>query len=253
MAVVTVHTWRIRPGRLQEVLTNVSEARKIHERLGSRVRTWQTALGGEANSVVYVIEHESMSAYGAFTDKLMADNGWQSFLQRIMESDEPGAEHVSRLSGAGRGDPGRPSPFRREMDALLSSFSSGILRKNSNQGGRLRSLGGEVGEAHVMAVISVNIWRVRPGRLQEVLGYVGEARKIHERLGGRVRTWQPIIGGEPNTFSYVIEYEDIAAYGNFTNKVLADGEWQSFLQRLVGNTDPGAELVSSSLLQPLEQ
>jgi hypothetical protein len=95
MAVVTVHTWRIHPGRLQEVLRNVSEARKIHERLGGRVRMWQTALGGEANSVVYVIEHESMSAYGAFTDKLMADNGWQSFLQRIMESEAPGAEHVS--------------------------------------------------------------------------------------------------------------------------------------------------------------
>ena len=43
----------------------------------------------------YVIEHEGMSAYGTFTDKVMADNGWQSFLQRIMESDEPGAEHVS--------------------------------------------------------------------------------------------------------------------------------------------------------------
>ncbi len=104
-----------------------------------------------------------------------------------------------------------------------------------------------------MAVISVHIWRVKPGRLQEVLGYVAEARKIHERLGGRVRTWQPIIGGEPDTFSYVVQFEDIAAYGNFSSKLLADGEWQSFMQRVVGNADPSAELVSSSLLQPLEQ
>ena len=95
MAVATVHTWRIHPGRLQDVLGNVSEARKVHERLGGRVRVWEAAIGGEPGSLTYVIEHDSMTAYGTFTDKLLTDTGWQSFLQRILGGGDPGAELLS--------------------------------------------------------------------------------------------------------------------------------------------------------------
>lgn len=104
-----------------------------------------------------------------------------------------------------------------------------------------------------MPVISVHTYRIKPGRLQEILGNVGEARKIHERLGGRVRTWQPMVGGEPATFSYVVEYDDMAAYGNFANKLLSDTEWQSFVQRFATNTDPGVEPISNALLTDLER
>ncbi len=98
-----------------------------------------------------------------------------------------------------------------------------------------------------MAVINVTTWRIRPGRIQEFVTNASEARKIHERLGGRVRIWQAVAGGEPNTIGYGIEHDDLTSYGTFSDKLVADSEWQAFILRIQSQTDPGAELASSAL------
>ena len=36
------------------------------------------------------------------------------------------------------------------------------------------------------AIVQVNTWRVRAGRLQEFMATTASAKKIHERLGGKV-------------------------------------------------------------------
>jgi hypothetical protein len=104
-----------------------------------------------------------------------------------------------------------------------------------------------------VAVVNVTTWRIHPGRLQEFIANASEARRIHERLGGRVRVWQPIVGGEPSTIGYAIEHDDMNAYGAFSDKLVSDSEWQAFLARIMGNADPGAEMVNSGLYNELPQ
>ena len=78
-AVATVATWRPRDGKLQEFFAKVATAKKIHERLGGKVRVWQTAIGGQPMAVGYVIEHASWVEFGKFGEKMEKDTEWQSF------------------------------------------------------------------------------------------------------------------------------------------------------------------------------
>ncbi len=104
-----------------------------------------------------------------------------------------------------------------------------------------------------MAVVSVHTFRVKAGRLQEFLTLCAEARKIHERMGGRVRIWQPAFGGEAATIGYTIEHDDMTAYGTFTDKLQSESDWQALIQRMGTNTDPSVEPVSSALYQESPQ
>ena len=83
-AVAQLATWRPRDGHLQEFLANVATAKKIHERLGAKVRVWQTMFGGQAMSLGYVIEHAGWEAFGKFGAKLEADAEWQAFWSKAL-------------------------------------------------------------------------------------------------------------------------------------------------------------------------
>jgi hypothetical protein len=78
-AVAQVATWRPRDGHLHDFMANVATAKKIHERLGAKVRVWQTTFGGQAMTIGYVIEHGGWEAFGKFGAKLEADSEWQNF------------------------------------------------------------------------------------------------------------------------------------------------------------------------------
>jgi hypothetical protein len=78
-AIAQVATWRPREGHLQEFMANVATAKKIQERLGAKVRVWQSLFGGQSMSVGYVIEHSGWEAFGKFGAKLEADPEWQNF------------------------------------------------------------------------------------------------------------------------------------------------------------------------------
>ena len=64
-----------------------------------------------------------------------------------------------------------------------------------------------------MATALVTQWRVAPGRRAEFIQAAGEAKKIHEGLGGRVRMFGATAAGTASgTLSYVLEFDDVAAY-----------------------------------------
>ncbi len=83
-AISQVATWRPREGHVQEFMVNVFTAKKIHERLGAKVRVWQTAIGGQPMSVGYVIEHVGWEAFGKFGAKLEADAEWTNFWTKAL-------------------------------------------------------------------------------------------------------------------------------------------------------------------------
>ena len=98
-----------------------------------------------------------------------------------------------------------------------------------------------------MAVASVVTWKINPARAVDFVAKVGQAKKIHERLGGQVEVWQNQIGGEPMTAIYVVRHESMSAFAAFSDAMAADTEWQEFWLRTLAG-EPSATMVSSGLI-----
>ena len=99
-----------------------------------------------------------------------------------------------------------------------------------------------------MTVATITQWRPTQGRQQELLASVARAKQIHERLGARVRVWQSTMAG-PNAglLSYVMEFDDLAAYARTVEQLQTDGEWQTFVREVLQAADPVATMVSNGM------
>ncbi len=97
-----------------------------------------------------------------------------------------------------------------------------------------------------MAVRTVTIWSVQPGRIPEFIALAAQAKAIHTRLGGSVRLGQISIGGPATgNIVYSIEHADMTAFAKFTDKSAADAEWLKFFAS--AQATGVATLVSQSL------
>jgi hypothetical protein len=94
-------------------------------------------------------------------------------------------------------------------------------------------------------VLSVATWRPHDGKTQAFVAGCGVAKKIHERLGGRVRVLTTQFGGAPLTLVYGIEHDSWAAFGTFGEKLAADSDWLALMA--AAQADPLAELVSHNV------
>ena len=65
MAVASIATWRPRDGKLAEFMANVTTAKKIHERLGGKVRVWQSQFGPQTMTLGYVLFTLALATAGA--------------------------------------------------------------------------------------------------------------------------------------------------------------------------------------------
>jgi putative AlgH/UPF0301 family transcriptional regulator len=79
--VINTTQWKIHEGHLPDFLAAAEEYKKQHERLGAQVRMWVPLAGGQANTVLYVIEHADIAAYGAFMKKLTTDADYQKLVK----------------------------------------------------------------------------------------------------------------------------------------------------------------------------
>lgn len=61
----------------------------------------------------------------------------------------------------------------------------------------------------MVAVIQATVWAPHPGRAMEMVGQMAAAKKIHTRLGAKVRAWQVGAGGVDSLQAvYALQYED---------------------------------------------
>ncbi len=99
-----------------------------------------------------------------------------------------------------------------------------------------------------MPVLGTSTFRVRPGMTQGFLANVTTAKKILERLGGRVRVVNRMVGTDAPCTVVVVESVDWKAYGELQSKLQTDSEWQAFIAKaILNNRDPDADLIGTSL------
>ncbi len=92
-----------------------------------------------------------------------------------------------------------------------------------------------------MAAVSVITFRPFTGRVPELLVSLSEAKRIHERLGARIRVLQAGAGPRPGTITYILEFDDMVKLGEFAEKSNADQEYQAFIAKAGAN--PPFEIV----------
>ena len=104
-----------------------------------------------------------------------------------------------------------------------------------------------------MAVRSITIFQIKPGRRPEFLKNAAEAKKNLTRLGASFRIAETTIGG-PNSGSIIValEFKDIAAFATFTHKAAGDTKWQAFQAKVAFGPDPATTLVSRSLITDID-
>jgi hypothetical protein len=84
--------WRARAGRMEEFVGKVMESKAHVERLGSRSRELQSVVGAHPMSMLIVTGFADLDAYGAYTDSLSTDAGWQDFWAGAMK--DPSADLI---------------------------------------------------------------------------------------------------------------------------------------------------------------
>ncbi len=217
MTVATVTQWSVTPGKLQEFMPNVAQAKKIHQRHGGQVRVLQNSFGGEfTGRISYVIEHADLAAFASFSHKLQADAEWQKL-----------------WANANSGSPSG------------TMVGNSLLNELSANGG-----GGGQSNARPGAVFVVAVLRPTPGRMQESQASVTEASRMLTATGAKVRVWQATLAGaQAGTVLVTSELADISSLGTALQKLQSGSEWQQFQQRVgaAGHTT----LVSQSLFTEL--
>ncbi len=96
------------------------------------------------------------------------------------------------------------------------------------------------------AVMSVATWHPRAGKTKDFLATVAKGKRIHERLGGKVRLLSSTFGGSPASFSYVVEHPTWESFGAFGEKLEKDNEWVTLWTDAQAN--PTADLVSNNVV-----
>lgn len=96
MALLSIKTFQAYPGKVDETIQLVRDARREMLRVDSRrtVRIFQVAEGPEAGNVSIMIEYASMDEFREIRAKEQADLGWQAIGERANGPDRP-AETLS--------------------------------------------------------------------------------------------------------------------------------------------------------------
>jgi hypothetical protein len=96
-----------------------------------------------------------------------------------------------------------------------------------------------------LGVILATQWRARPGRLADFVANVMTSTPHIERMGGLPRTMQSVIGAHPMSMLLTTTFADLDAYGEYTDKLASDQQWQDFWAGAMA--DPSAELIRSGV------
>lgn len=200
MAVRQVVQWEPNPGRGNDMVGYMAEAKKIHEGLGWRVRAWQTiAAGISGPRVSYVLESDNMAAFLGSLEKGRTSEAWTGFVQRVLNSPTPSATQIS-------------SAITTEVPGLES--------------GPLTAAPGSM-------MASVFQWQIRPGKLQEFLDLSRtEAKPLANAMGAALSvSTTNYAGAGTGIVSGVFLFDSIGEMTKFQEKAAVNTAWQALLKK----------------------
>ena len=182
------------------------EAAERLQALGMAAAPLQVLAGGDIGTLAMSVNYESNAHWVEGSKTLQSDAGWQDFYQRAMAT---GAATQAESS-------------------IFSDVDPNFQAVN-------RTLG---------VVLAVQ-WQARPGRLADFMGKVVESFPHIERMGGRPRAMQSLIGAHPMTTLVSTVFDDLDAYGAYADATAGDAEWQAFWAAAM--SDPTADLIRSGV------
>jgi hypothetical protein len=100
-------------------------------------------------------------------------------------------------------------------------------------------------------ILSLTTWHPRPARREDLLTALARSRRIHERLGARVMVWKGVVGGAtPDEVTYALEFDDLAGYGAFAERLGRDADWLAHSEAM--ERDDVGRPVSTSLVTEID-
>ena len=217
MAVIQATVWAPQPGRAGEMVGQMAVAKKIHVRLGAKVRAWQIVAGGtDSLRAIYTMEYADWNAYGKVNQALTADAEWQGFVQTVLNAANPSATLIS-------------NNLATTIPGLEGSPTAG-----SGPGPRVRTS---------------RVFAVQQGRQAEARALLAELKVQVERVGGNVRaTLGVFTGSDAGRIRVAGEFDDVAAFGAFQARSTDDAAFQAFIANRV-NVAGGPMTLLSAVTQ----
>lgn len=207
MAVLSLTGFKTEPGRLADHLAASEEAIGHLRRMGFAAIAVQPIAGTDIGTIATSINYENNAAYAAGMQTIVADEAFAEFWARAAA----GAAAV-------------------QVESSLFSDVDASFQPDPN-----RPLG---------AILATQ-WRARPGRMNDFVGNVIDSMPHIERMGGKARAMQSLIGSHPLTMMVTTTFPDLDAYGAYADKNATDEQWQAFWSGVM--SDPTADLIRSGL------
>jgi hypothetical protein len=182
------------------------EAAERLQGMGMAAAPLQVLAGGDIGTLAMSVNYANNAEWVSGVKKMQADESWQEFYRNAM--------------GTGAATQAESSLFT-DVDPNFQAAN--------------RTLG---------VVLAVQ-WRALPGRLADFMGKVAESFPHIERMGGRPRALQSVIGAHPMTTLVSTAFDDLDAYGAYVDATATDAEWQAFWAGAL--SDPTAEIIRSGV------
>ena len=194
------------PSKLADHLAGAAEGLGHLRRLGLQAINLQAIAGTDVGVIATSVNHASNADYAAAMQTVLADEQWQEFWIRV-NSDAAAVEVESSLFV--------------DIDATFQPSAD-----------RARGC-----PRHTMAGAA--------GAVDGPHGNVMTAIPHIERLGGKVRVMQSLIGLHPLTMLVTTAFTDLDAYGTYADKTATDEQWLAYWMGVMA--DPTADLIRSGL------
>ena len=199
-AVVNTFFAQVKPGGSERAIELSRRVAKPLERAGVKnVRLLRSATGETYGSLVLVMEHPSMKAYGASFDRIMKDD-----------------EVVSLIAAAEAPD----SPFASQSVSISNEVPIGTTPKPG-------------------PVVQVSISRPLPGRLADAVAFGAKVGEAFKKLGVSGRLFQSgFSGSQSGTFAFSLEFASMAALGEIDDAFLESKEGLELIEELNSPKSP---------------
>jgi len=207
MGVISLTRYESQPGHAGKHLEIHLEALERLRGMGLQAVALQPLAGGDVGSLGMSINFASYADYATSMQKIQGDSGWQEFFAAASASGA--AQQVE-------------SSLMNDLDPAFQPAGD-------------RPLG----------VVLATQWRAIHGKMEAFVGKVLESMPISERMGGRSRPMQSIVGAYPMSMMVATTFADMDAYGAYSDAANSDAEWQAFWAGAM--SDPTADLLRTGL------